>query len=378
MGIVRLTNKVEADPEQQAEKSLVERQTKLQLFGIIAFALLLPFIACRVLDIHLRIAMQPRWLIYLAMITHALFSFAVVLLLRGISKCRKMGWKIVITALMIFAMFIYLIALYAVFSTDRESEYAVADEFYDHDDPNADFTEADPESLAFQEVSDALELLDNPHSFLVTAANFIPFNPDYFHFYIDSAVVPDGASDAEIERLYAQNRQRDSITHRLSRFYDWVFVRIDSENFQSMIDKIKIVLLRDGGAIDYKQYAQRIDMLDLAYRELDASTDEANGFYQIYEYATEHPLKWDLYAAEFITDPYIRSTVEGDDQTKDLLLWAYTFWGRRHNEGTLWNWRYALDQLLEVHPNTHYPVQELLNQRELMRNAEQRAVAFLK
>lgn len=189
---------------------------------------------------------------------------------------------------------------------------------------------------------------------------------------------PQGTSDQELERLSEQKRLQDSTAHRLSHFYNWLFVNCDTETFEPMVAYLKTALLQHESSINYTDYALRVDMLDLAFRELDASGEDENNFYRIFEYASEHPFKWTLYCENFITDPYIRYTVDGDTDAQQLLLWAYTFWGRRYDEGSLWNWRHALNQLLDVHPNTHYPSDEIDKQRELMRHAEQRALDFIK
>lgn len=89
-------------------------------------------------------------------------------------------------------------------------------------------------------------------------------------------------------------------------------------------------LLKRKDAIDYNFFAKRVDMLDLAWRELNA-LGEKNGrdaFTDIYNYANEEDtyLLWREYG-DYITNPYVRYTVNRNSDDQYLLLWAYTFWG---------------------------------------------------
>ena len=99
------------------------------------------------------------------------------------------------------------------------------------------------------------------------------------------------------------------VKQRLSRFYHQVFHSdyedFDSEDFDTMLWWLKKALLKRKDAIDYNFFAKRVDMLDLAWRELNA-LGEKNGrdaFTDIYNYANEEDtyLLWREYG-DYITN----------------------------------------------------------------------------
>ena len=121
-------------------------------------------------------------------------------------------------------------------------------------------------------------------------------------------------------------------------------------------------------------------MLDLAWRELNA-LGEKNGrdaFTDIYNYANEEDtyLLWREYG-DYITNPYVRYTVNRNSDDQYLLLWAYTFWGRRSNDGTSAMWRILLDQILDVYPNELYPAETVRSQTRNIARAKERATEFI-
>lgn len=139
-------------------------------------------------------------------------------------------------------------------------------------------------------------------------------------------------------------------------------------------------LLKRKDAIDYNFFAKRVDMLDLAWRELNA-LGEKNGrdaFTDIYNYANEEDtyLLWREYG-DYITNPYVRYTVNRNSDDQYLLLWAYTFWGRRSNDGTSAMWRILLDQILDVYPNELYPAETVRSQTRNIARAKERATEFI-
>lgn len=180
-GIVRLTSKLEPRTEQEQALSLAERKSKLQLFVLIAAALLVPFFICRILNIHIPAASLPRWMTYAAVLIHAGFSLLLVLFLRRLSACRKTSWKILASMLFVLTLITYPIALYVGYRLAAKSESEYAEDFYEEyeesEDPNIDFVEADPETLAQEQVSNALGLFPDSDSFISTAARFLPFDP---------------------------------------------------------------------------------------------------------------------------------------------------------------------------------------------------------
>ena len=224
---------------------------------------------------------------------------------------------------------------------------------------------------------------DYVYSFVMECSEILEYNPNaiYTPCILTS---PEEIGEVKYREFAARDSMRFVVKQRLSRFYHQVFHSdyedFDSEDFDTMLWWLKKALLKRKDAIDYNFFAKRVDMLDLAWRELNA-LGEKNGrdaFTDIYNYANEEDtyLLWREYG-DYITNPYVRYTVNRNSDDQYLLLWAYTFWGRRSNDGTSAMWRILLDQILDVYPNELYPAETVRSQTRNIARAKERATEFI-
>ena len=388
MSLVRLTNHVEPLTEEQRRMSFVERLSVIQLFLPLSLLLFIPA-AFLIIPADMY---TPAGLIYLFIAVHAPVTWLLILWLRRIARIRKIGWKIVSILLFIVAVAGYGIVppsalfLYSETETDYRLSLGISDneEDAETDDPDADLAQMPQEELASNIARRALEMYDfydgDPLLLLDAAKSLFQYDPN--RQYINLVMGTSDMTREEIDRRSAEQRKNFERRQELGRYCQWARNNLDYDELETLAGFVKKALLRQSDRYDYSLFAKRIDMLDVAYRELMVQGselyDEAEAhFYDIYQYASETPLFWENYG-RFISNPYIRYTAEGNNEGQELLLWAYTFWGRRYDEGNYWYCRILLDKILEAYPNTLYPPEKLEKQNALMRDAEARVTEFFK
>ena len=407
VGLVRLTNKIEPLSEEERQQSFVERLSKTQLFIPLSLLLAVPsaFLASTIPDIWIR-GFFRVFSIFIAV--HLFITWLLVLLLRRTTRIRKTGWKIVLILLFILSTIAYILV------STIACDLASTDTFYWSEShrrstsDNREYTESDAqretpdcpdeevvvsEETAERLADDAMYIYnqydwaalgeDYVYSFVMECSEILEYNPNaiYTPCILTS---PEEIGEEKYREFAARDSMRFVVKQRLSRFYHQVFHSdyedFDSEDFDTMLWWLKKALLKRKDAIDYNFFAKRVDMLDLAWRELNA-LGEKNGrdaFTDIYNYANEEDtyLLWREYG-DYITNPYVRYTVNRNSDDQYLLLWAYTFWGRRSNDGTSAMWRILLDQILDVYPNELYPAETVRSQTRNIARAKERATEFI-
>lgn len=387
MTLVRLTNRVEPLTEEQRGVSFVERLSKVQLFLPLSLLLLVPV----VLQIHLSDRYTTAGRLYLFILIHAAAVWLLVLWLRRIARIRKTGWKILSIVGFILAGIVYEFAfgagMYRCSKTGTDEVYRVACEISNGGEAvEADaggFSQMPPEELASDMMRKTLATYDyyegDPWILINTASDVLQYDPTRTCF--DAVFSTREMTREEIERQRERQRLNFERIQELGRYFKWLRDDTSSDELETLGALMKKYLLSLPERYDYAAFAKRVDMLDLAYRDLQeqAACDEDDwGYYfgEVYRYASETPLQWENYGS-VISNPYIRSTVEDSEEDQELLLWAYTFWGRRYNDGNYWICRALLDKVLEAHPNTLYPRERIEKQNALMRDAEARVGKFL-
>lgn len=388
MTLVRLTNHVEPLTEEQRRVSFVERLSVIQLFLPLSLPLLIPV----TLQIQASDMYTPAGLIYLFIVFHAVVTWLLVLWLRRIARVRKTGWKIVSILLFILTVAAYEIvpptALYQWSKT--ETEYRISHGDFDNDerqpdDPDADLAQMPQEELASKIARRALDTYDyyegDPVLLLDVAKEFFQYDPDRIYFGVGLSTSE--MTQEELDRQSVERRKNFDRMQELGRYCKWACDNLDYDELQTLAELTKKALLYQSDRYDYSLFAKRIDMLDVAYRDLIEQGIKIYEEYKyayfsdIYHYALETPLFWENYS-QYISNPYIRYTVEESEEDQSLLLWAYTFWGRRYNEGNYAYCRLLIDKILEAYPNTLYPPEKLEKQNALMRDAEARVTEFFK
>lgn len=405
-GLVRLTNKVESLSEEERRQSFVERLSKTQLF--IPLSLLLVFLPLPYVFIAFssQSSAPGFWVLYIFIAAHLFIAWLLVLLLRRTTRIRKTGWKIALLLLFMLSPiaygFVSAIAYdftsgCAVYFSEWNRRSASDDpEYTDSQQEAPDCTDEEvvvSEENAERRADDAMYIYNeydwftqgenDVYSFVMECSDILEYNPNaiYTPCILTS---PEEIGEEKYRKLAARDSMRFVVKQRLSRFYHQAFHSdyedFDSEDFDTMLWWLKKALLKRKGAIDYNFFAKRVDMLDLAWRELNA-LGEKNGrdaFSDIYDYANgeDTNLLWREYG-DYITNPYVRYTVDRNSDDQYLLLWAYTFWGRRSNDGTSAMWRILLDQILDVYPNKFYPEETVRSQTRNIARAKERAADFI-
>lgn len=114
---------------------------------------------------------------------------------------------------------------------------------------------------------------DYVYSFVMECSEILEYNPNaiYTPCILTS---PEEIGEEKYREFAARDSMRFVVKQRLSRFYHQVFHSdyedFDSEDFDTMLWWLKKALLKRKDAIDYNFFAKRVDMLDLAWRELNA------------------------------------------------------------------------------------------------------------
>lgn len=395
-GLVRLTRKTEPLTDQERQKSFIGRLGTGQLFLPLSWLLLIPL----ALMIHNVELYTEVWILYLFIAAHLLVTWLMVLFLQRITRIRKTVWTVVCVVLFLLSGMAYgflsTAGLYICSespgdsceeSCDRTAMDLEEDEPGLSDDFETSFAEA-PQELAGSMVQELLKVYDyyngDPDELIAAAGPLLCYDPD--RRYVRMNLSSRELSPEEAERQSQARRANFDREQLLSRFFDWLFDTASFDDESAMYDRISHLLLQMDRRYDYGRFAKQIDMLDWAYRDLRRQGEETYGegeeevfyiFSDMYEYASKTPfLNWEKYDC-FITNPYVRYTVE-QMYERTTLVWAYTFWGRRYNDGRLSACRRMLDKVLEVHPNTLFPADKMERQAEAMRAAETRVRDFLK
>lgn len=394
-GLVWLTRKIEPLTDRERQKSFVGRLCVGQLFLPLSWLLLIPL----ALMIHNVELYTEVWILYLFSAAHLLVTWVLVLFLQRITRIRKTAWTVVCVVLFLLSGIVYgclsTAGLYVCSESPvkscgescaptamdlEEDEPGLCDDF------EKSFAEA-PQELAGNMVQTLLAVYDycdgDADELIAAAGPLLCYAFD--RPYVDINLSYGEMSAEEIEQQSQIRRENFDREQSLSRFFNWLFDEVSFEDESAMYDRISHLLLLQDGRYDYERFARQVNMLDWAYRDLHRQGVETYGEYEgnasgiftdMYEYASNTPLSWEKYDC-FITNPYVRYTVE-QNYERTTLVWAYTFWGRRYNDGRLDACRRLLDKVLEVHPNTLFPADKMERQAELMRAAETRADDFLK
>lgn len=303
VGLVRLTNKIEPLSEEERQQSFVERLSKTQLFIPLSLLLAVPsaFLASTIPDIWIR-GFFRVFSIFIAV--HLFITWLLVLLLRRTTRIRKTGWKIVLILLFILSTIAYILV------STIACDLASTDAFYWSEShrrstsDNREYTESDAqretpdcpdeevvvsEETAERLADDAMYIYnqydwaalgeDYVYSFVMECSEILEYNPNaiYTPCILTS---PEEIGEEKYREFAARDSMRFVVKQRLSRFYHQVFHSdyedFDSEDFDTMLWWLKKALLKRKDAIDYNFFAKRVDMLDLAWRELNA-LGEKNG-----------------------------------------------------------------------------------------------------
>lgn len=390
-GLIWLTRKTEPLSAEERQKSFIGRLCTGQLFLPLSWLLAIPLaLMIRNAELYTEV-----WILYLFIGAHLLVTWLLVLFLQRITRIRKTAWTIVSIVLFLFSVLLYgflsTAAFYVCSESRVEPDRTAMDMESEEPGPNNDFEKSlaeAPQELAGEMTQELLKVYDyyngDSGDLIETAGQLLQYDPDRPYIYINLSSRE--MSPEEIEReaeIRQANFDREQL---LSRFFNWLFDEVSFEDESAMYDRIRHLLLLRDGRYDYGRFARQVDMLDWAYRDLlrqgaeNYREGEDEAFYifgDMYEYASHTPsLSWEEYDC-FITNPYVRYTVEALYE-RTTLVWAYTFWGRRHNDGRLSACRRLLDKILEVHPNTLFPADKMEQQAELMRTAETRTGDFLR
>lgn len=390
-GLVWLTRKAEPLSDEERQNSFIGRLSTGQLFLPLSWLLVLPLVLMiRNVQLYTEV-----WILYIFIGAHLLATWLLVLFLQRITRIRKTVWTVVSVVLFLLSGVLYGIVSTAGLYVCSESPVACdhtgtdveTDEPGLYDDFEKSLAEA-PEKLAAEMVQELLKVYDynngDPDELIATAGSLLHHNPDRPYVYINLSSRE--MSPEEIERESEARQANFEREQSLSRFFNWLFDEVTFDDESAMYDRIRHMLLMLDGRYDYGRFARQVDMLDWAYRDLlrqgaDIYGEEEDGafniFSDVYEYASHTPfLSWEKYDC-FITNPYVRYTVE-QLYERTTLVWAYTFWGRRYDDGRLSACRRLLDKVLEVHPNTLFPTDKMEQQAELMHDAETRTSDFLR
>lgn len=395
-GLIRITNALEPLNEEQRKQSLVGRMSGIQLFlPLSLFMLLIYFFSKNLEEYYI-----PAIDFYLVTLGHFIFVWLLVWFLKKIAGFRKIYLKIIFIFLFIFITVVYtLVSSTGLYNRAQTSDYywylreeaertaADYEENQDYEEGN-EYNNMRQDELANEQTDMLLEVYDYNNDdpdgtiyadrMIQAAGNILTFNPD--GIYSDVSFSNDEMTEEEREQQEAKNKKYFENKQELSRYYNWLR-NTDYDQFKSMNRWMRKALLKKSNRYDYKPFAESVDALDMAYYDLLEhgakiyDNEYASEYFgDVYQHARKVGLYWENYS-EIIVDPYIQYMAENNDT--DLLLWAYTFWGRRYTDGSVDYWRQVLDEILEVYPNTHYPQKEMEKQREMYRMAETRVQEFL-
>ena len=384
-GMVRLTSRIEPYSEEELQLSFVERKSGLQLYTWLSVLLLLPYTPYSLGHLFTEY-FEPIWVCYAFALIHILGSCLMVLLLRSAIRFEKSFLKITVAMLFLLAACFYQVGIYTFFKHYGQPEtYRMElgfepSDFYSNDKTYADFESTNIETTATDMAQQLLEYTKSgANQFLLKIKKLVPYNPD---MTIDDIL----ASDASVpESLKQSEESKDELlkaAKKLSRYYQWIFTMKADKEFNTILDVFKKELSRNTQLFNYKDYEMYVNILDVAYKDLNGDWEDAEDpnskFYSIYNYAKTQPLTWEGADSHFyISHPYIRYKVENNKKAQKIMLWAYTFWGRRYNEETLWRFHEVLDEVLKVYPNTLFPEEEILHQNEQMYDAREMLCDFL-
>ncbi len=390
-GLVWLTRKTEPLTDEERQKSFFGRLAAGQLFLPLSWLLILP-LALMILQAELY---TQVWILYLFIGAHLLVTWLMVLFLQRITRIRTTAWTVACVVLFLLSAIAYgflsTAGLYVCSESpvlsDRTAMDMETEEPGLYDDFEKSLAEA-PQELAGEMTQKLLEVYDfydgDPDQLIETAGPLLCYDPD--RRYIRMNLSSRELSPEEAERQSQARQANFERKQSLSRFFNWLFDQVSFDNEFAMYDQLSHLLLLQDGRYDYGRFAKQVDMLDWAYRDLLRQGEEKYGEYEdaafdifseIYEYASHTQLIWENYEG-FISNPYVRYTVEQIPADETTLVWAYTFWGRRFNDGRLSACRRMLDKVLEVHPNTLFPADMMERQAASMRNAEARVGDFMK
>lgn len=390
-GLVWLTRRTEPLTDTERQKSFIGRLDAGQLFLPLSWLLLLPL---ALMIFHAELYTEV-WILYLFIGAHLLVTWLMVLFLQRITRIRETVRTVVCVVLFLLAAVAYGFLSTTVFYvcsespvlSDRTAMDLETDEPGLYDDFEKSLAEA-PQELAGEMTQKLLEVYHfydgDPDLLIETAGPLLCYDPD--RRYIRMNLSNRELSPDETERQSQARQANFERKQSLSRFFNWLFDQASFDDESDMYDRIRHLLLLQDGTYDYTRFAKQVDMLDWAYRDLLRQGGEKYGEYEdaafdifseIYEYASHTQLIWENYGG-FITDPYVRYTVEQIPADETTLVWAYTFWGRRFNDGRLSACRRMLDKVLEVYPNTLFPADMMERQAASMHKAEARVGDFLK
>lgn len=225
---------------------------------------------------------------------------------------------------------------------------------------------------------------DYVYSFVMECSEILEYNPNaiYTPCILTS---PEEIGEEKYREFAARDSMRFVVKQRLSRFYHQVFHSdyedFDSEDFDTMLWWLKKALLKRKDAIDYNFFAKRVDMLDLAWRELNA-LGEKNGrdaFTDIYLQLCKRGRHVSALARIWRLHHQSLCTLHGKQKFRrsiSVALGLYVL-GRRSNDGTSAMWRILLDQILDVYPNELYPAETVRSQTRNIARAKERATEFI-
>lgn len=384
--LVRITNNLEALTEEERTKSFVERLSRTQLFLPISLAtLVFPVLQTQHICDSTFI---PGMDFYSFAAFNFLAAWLLTLLFQCIARIRKSGRKALAIIGFILLGITYEIAAttyifrrseptYIYFERRNSVEYP---DGCDDEGSQSVYDAMNQEELADQQTERLLDVYDyyrdRDMNALFGVAGRVFEYTEYRNFDVG---LSDDDSPEEIARKNAIAEENFNREQELSKFYAW-FKELDGDDTNSLIDFLVKAMRSMNGRYNYKDFALYVDMLDMAYNDINAnwSQDSDDPFAEIYRQASETPITWENFrTSNIITDPYVRYSVAKDGNAQHMLLWAYSFWGRRDNDGTKWLWRNLIDHILEVHPNTHYPESLLYNYSTMYTQASTRVKEFL-
>lgn len=369
--LLRLTVPLESLTDEERNRPLLRRLNYLQLFActgtlIAAIWAVSSFFMQRLVTDAIQISGQDLINFYLFHIIT--IAFASALLYAG-AHTRKIG-----LILLCFLFFIVTISLNwfglitvlnVSYNTNNPCENSSPDEYIENDDPVAETDYMTGNVQEWEEMDDEPGLMDEAGNSLV----------HYCKEYIQNKPKAGLTFTANLLMDYHDLQQEKPDENYAAESHPWsdkmkwidagdcyplylltsaILGQTDlneDEVYETLCDQVLPVVvqeLNDNNLYSGSQLETLINLLDYAYRDLQSPEDEKlAALYN--EMASDdflHLETADLFP--YFTQPYAVLHSDCDDMQ---VIWAYSFWARRWNDGCISLCRRILDKILEIWPN---------------------------
>ena len=361
-GVIRLTSKIDKNPEQENKTSFIERQSKLQLFVFLSFLMLLVFIPTTFDYSYLGTFYNPAWLCYVVAVGFAIISFLLAWFLHTLSTFKKLGVKVIASLIFIVGVLLCEYGIYFIFSSTRLTQDSFNASYYsrDEEEDGTEFTDTyhfnttTHDKLAKQQFQNLMTLCNNDFSKLLSRCSpLIHYNPD---------------------EMETNGKANGTIKDQLACFYFWLFYKIDDDTFNNILNHLLQTFIDKEDSCNYESIRSRQEMLEIAYYAIDSRGE--SGYADVYSIACSMPYKWENYK-QYITDPYADFLISKQEKNKQLFMWALTFWGRRYKDGSLSRWQQTICWLMREYPTGSGDMDESLLQDGFVERAEAQVEGFI-